>query len=193
MAHAEKKISVSDLTQIAESNMITETVTWEKDITFEVRRCIGLKQMLELVDDTVTSCFGETGEYLPEAMDFALKSGIIRKYTNIPLSENLERRYAFLYYTDIISVVCAHISQIQLNEIVTSVHKKIEHQCDANVRELRIRMERLIAAFEDVMEKSGELMESITPEGIGSLVTALQGGVDEEKLVEAYLKQKEGQ
>lgn len=143
------------------------------------------------MDDVVQSCFQRNGAYVPEVLDFAIKSNIISKYTNVSMPDNLEHRYAILYNSDLVDFVCQHINMQQLQEMVNSINRKLAYMCDTNTVSVQNRLNDLISAFETMQEKTEAMFGDVTPDDMTRLVGAIgDGALTEEKIVEAYMKHK---
>ncbi len=146
--------------------------------------------MMSFVAEVVDSCFDKGGGYLPEVLDFAIKSSIILRYTNVSLPDNLEHRYALLYGGDLVDFVYRHINAAQLDEIVTAVNRKLDYLCRANISTVVKRADELVSSFEDLQKRVGALFDGVSKEDVTRLVNAIgDDGLREEKIVEAYRKQ----
>lgn len=191
MAKGEKKVSISAVDNIISErfpNIVSEQ--WY-DVEVKIRQTLPFTEMLAFVDDAVQSCFQRNGAYVPEVLDFAIKSNIIGKYTNVSMPDNLEHRYAMLYNTDLVDFVCERINTRQLQEMVTSINRKLSYMCDTNTVAVQNRLNDLISAFETMQEKTEAMFSNVTPDDITRLVGAVgDGTLTEEKIVEAYMKHK---
>ena len=143
------------------------------------------------VSDVAKSCFADDdGEYMPEVRDFAIKSCLIEYYTNLSLPSNTERRYELIYSCNITDVIMEHIDKGQLFEIIKAIDARIEHTASANVESLNKQMNELYAAFDNLQTNLSGIFSGIGADDIKGLVSALSGGgLDEGKIVEAYLSQ----
>ena len=191
MAKGEKKVSISAVDNIIGEcflNVVTEQ--WY-DVEVKMRRSIPFTEVLAFVDDVVQSCFQRNGAYVPEVLDFAIKSNIISKYTNVSMPDNLEHRYAILYNSDLVDFVCQHINMQQLQEMVNSINRKLAYMCDTNTVSVQNRLNDLISAFETMQEKTEAMFGDVMPDDMTRLVGAIgDGALTEEKIVEAYMKNK---
>lgn len=191
MAKGEKKVSISAVDNIIGEcflNVVTEQ--WD-DVEGKMRRSIPFTEVLAFVDDVVQSCFQRNGAYVPEVLDFAIKSNIISKYTNVSMPDNLEHRYAILYNSDLVDFVCQHINMQQLQEMVNSINRKLAYMCDTNTVSVQNRLNDLISAFETMQEKTEAMFGDVMPDDMTRLVGAIgDGALTEEKIVEAYMKHK---
>lgn len=188
MTKNDKRVSINTMDGIIKDrfeNVVT--VQW-CDIDVKIKKNLSFTEMLEFVNDVVMSCFQEDGGFMPEVMDFAIKSNIMTKYANFSMPDNLEHRYEILYRTDAVDMVCGQINGAQLNEIISSINKKIEYMCNSNAMMIQNRMNALVSAFEDMQGKTEELFKGISADDISKIASAVaDGSLNEEKIVEAYL------
>lgn len=195
MAKNTKRISINELDKaIAESqtnredNVITES-WFGIDVT--ITRSIGLKSMMEFVDEVVDGCFSKDGEFIPEVIDFLIKNSLITRYTNITLPSNIERKYEIIYNTTLIEFLFNHINLEQYKEIYTSIATKIDYMCDNNTAANQKKIDELISAFENLNNQMVNMFSDISSNDVAKLIGAVGSGkFDENKIVEAYINQK---
>ena len=163
-------------------------VEW-RGLTIVVKHTLSLKEVLEFVDNVAKTCFAsDTGAFIPEVKDFAIKSNILEKYTNISLPSNLEHRYETLYYTDIINIILETINQQQFNEIMLSIDLKVENMAQANIENINKRMSDLNDSFESFQKQIQNMFDGIDVNNATNLVkNIINGNFDEAKLVDAYM------
>lgn len=191
MAKGEKKVSISAVDNIIGERFLNIVTEQWYDVEVKMRRSLPFTEVLAFVDDVVQSCFQRNGAYVPEVLDFAIKSNIISKYTNVSMPDNLEHRYAILYNSDLVDFVCQHINMQQLQEMVNSINRKLAYMCDTNTVSVQNRLNDLISAFETMQEKTEAMFGDVTPDDMTRLVGAIgDGALTEEKIVEAYMKHK---
>lgn len=192
MAKTIKRVSITTLDKIAKEtfNNNVETFEWYgTDIV--IKHSIGLSDVLEFVNNVVESCFGESENFIPEVMDFAIKGNILTKYANLTMPENLEHRYDLIYQTDIVDEVCKRINRAQLQEVISSISKKIDYLCSVNASVVQQKLNELVIAFEGMQKQTASLFDNVSNEDIEKLIGAVSGGsISEEKIVEAYMKHK---
>lgn len=189
MAKNEKKIPINSLDKIIKENYnnIIATVWCDVDVT--IKKTLAFKDMLEFVNDVVMSCFQENGNFVPEVVDFAIKSNILSKYANFSLPDKLEHRYEIIYCTDAVKFVCQFINTEQLDEITASINKKISYLCNTNVMNIQKQIMELVSSFEIMQQKTTDMFANLTPEDVTKVLSAFEDGkFSEEKLVEAYIQ-----
>lgn len=190
MAKNEKRISVSSLDKAIKESFVDRAVVEWHGLEVTIKRNLALTEMLEFVNDVVMSCFQEGGGFIPEVMDFAIKSNILSRYASFPLPDNLEHRYGVIYNSDAVDFVCQNINMQQLNEITASIDRKISYLCNTNVMSIQKQMMELVSAFENMQQKTSDMFAGFTPEDLTKIMGALDdGGLNEEKIVRAYLEQ----
>lgn len=190
MAKSEKKVSIRAVDNIISerfSNVVSEQ--WY-DVEVKMRRNLPFTEMLTFANDVVQSCFQRDGVYTPEVLDFAIKSNIIGRYTNVSLPDNLEHRYEILYNTDLMDFIYKYINMAQVQEIVSSINKKLDYMCETNAAAVQSRLNDLVSSFEEVQKKMEDLFKDLAPDDLTRLISAIGGaGLSEDKVVEAYLAQ----
>lgn len=188
-----KKISVN-----AFENVMKET--YEPTVTFDwngvevtVKKTLSLREMLELVDGVVKSCFSsETNAYLPEIRDFATKVCILEKYANFTMPSNVEAQYALVYCTDAVERVLEHVNAGQFNDIDYAISKKVDNLAQANIEAVNRQMNELYNSFDNLQNQLVGLFDGVNNADIQAVAGALANGtLDEERLVKAYMNQTE--
>lgn len=78
----------------------------------------------------------------------------------------------------------------QLREITASIDRKISYLCNTNVMNIQKQMMALVSAFEDMQQKTTDMFSNFTPDDLVKIMGAIDdGGLNEEKVVKAYLEQ----
>ena len=85
-----RRISINAMDSIMKTQYENITTECWNEIDITIKRTISLGDMLSFVNDVVASCFQDNGEFMPEVLDFAIRSNIILKYSNVSLPDNLE-------------------------------------------------------------------------------------------------------
>ena len=133
MAKNDKRISIAAFDKVAKEQAVNDTVFDWHGVEITVKYTLGLTDMMEFVHDAAESCFSESGAFVPEVMDFVIKSNILSRYARFTLPDNLEHRYALIYETDAVDVVCEHINERQLQEITASIKRRVNYVCESKV------------------------------------------------------------
>ena len=191
MAKAEKKVSIALFDKIAKEHFQNEaTIQWH-EAEVRVKRTLSLKEMLSFVDEVVGSCFHDELGYMPEVKDFAIKSNILTRYANFSVPDNLEHHYQMVYGTDAVDAVCAAIDTTQLQEIVNSINSKIRFLCDSKANLIQERINAVLETMEEMSNSTKDIFGGLSQNDLAALMSAItEHGLDEKKIVEAYLEQK---
>lgn len=189
MAAKVKRISVNAFEKAMKDTYTpVETFDWN-GIEVTVKKCLGLKEMMEFVDSVVKSCFADnTGEYIPEIKDFATKVCILEKYANFTMPSNVESQYALIYQTDAVERVLGYVNPQQFNEVCVAIAKKVEHRAQADIEASRKELNRMIDSIDVLQEQMSALFAGVSADDIKAVAQAVDGGaLDEHKIVRAYI------
>lgn len=184
-----KKISINAFDKIVKDTYTpTTTVEWHGQEII-VKRNLSFKEMMEFVDSVTKTCFTlSTNTYMPEVKDFAVKSNILEKYANFALPNNLEHRYELIYSSDAVETVLNCVSHQQFNEIMASIDAKINNLAQSNIEAMNKQMNELYTAFANLQSQMEGLFSGVKTDDFNALISAFgNGGLNEDKLVEAYL------
>lgn len=182
------KLSISKIEKIMKETFVPEVCMEWNGEKLNIRHTLTLEEMLTFADSVTNSCFGEDGAYLPELKDFAIRVATLLSYADISLPEDPERKYAICYRTDLFRTVQEHIELDQYNEMIHAIDEKIEHMAESNVQMIYRKADEAAEAISGMVEKVGALFENIDEQDLRNLVSAIgSGGLDEQKIVQAYL------
>ena len=189
MAKKEKRISINAFERVAKENFPeTTTIDWH-GINVTINHTISLAQMLEFSIEIVEVCFTESGDFMPEVLDFIVKAGVLTRYANFTLPENAEKQYWLVYNTDAVKVVTEHINREQLNEIISAANMKISYLCNSDVVAIRAKITELFEGLATLQEQTGDAFGGLSNDDVQRLIAASQVAetLSEEKIVEAYI------
>lgn len=184
-----KKISINTFDKIVKDTYTpTTTVEWHGQEII-IKRNLSFKEMMEFVDSVTKTCFTlSTNTYMPEVKDFAVKSNILERYANFALPNNLEHRYELIYSSDAVETVLNCVSHQQFNEIMASIDAKINNLAQSNIEAMNKQMNELYTAFANLQAQMEGLFSGVKTDDFNALISAFgNGGLNEDKLVEAYL------
>lgn len=189
MAKSEKKVSINQFENVMKEYFQAKTTEQWFDVEVTIRRSLPFAEMLEFANDVVMSCFSETHGFLPEIMDFAVRSNILTRYANFSLPDNLEKRYEMIYNTDAVDFVLAHINMDQLKELLSAINRKIDYQCSTNINYVQKNLADLVSAFEQMQKNTEEMFGNIKPDDFNKVISAIaeNGAIDEKKIVDAVM------
>lgn len=165
-----------------------EAIDWN-GLKVTVTPVIGLKEMMEFVNNVVESCFSSSGEYCPEIMDFAIACNVLTKYADFELPEDLEERYAMVCGTDAVSVVCERANREQLDSMLEAIRRRLEYRCNTGISMIEGRLNDLIAAFDKVGKLMSDAFSGVSADDVKRLIGAIGNGrLDEKAVVDAFLE-----
>lgn len=185
-----KRISAAAFDKIMrDTGTAVKNVEWN-GIEITIRRTLSLKDMLTFVDSVTKSCFlDENNSYMPELKVFAIKCCVLELYANFALPANVERRYNLIYNTDAFDVVLQHINIKQLNEIIDAISDKTDNMAHENVEAMRKQIYDMYSSLNDLQKQLSDVFSDINAKDVSRFIGAVaEGRLDEEKLVQAYMK-----
>lgn len=188
-----KMISVEKMDEIMNDYFPAQSVIDYYGQELVVNRVVSFDTVCQITQKIASACFQhETGEYMPEVMDFAIRMAVIEAYTNISLPKDSDHLYALLYRTDLWERVRDEISEDQLDQILNSIYSRVKVKNDINRTAFENAVQQAITAFGEISMQLSGLFEGFTPEDAQKLIDAITaGGLDEEKLVRAVLDAQE--
>lgn len=194
MAKKENKISINALEKVMDENTDNYVIESWFGLEVVIKKNISLKEMLSFADNVVMSCFTDSNGFMPELMDFAVRSNIVTRYANFTLPDNIEKRYEMLYRTNIVEFILPLINMRQLQELINGINRKIEYMCNTNAVTIQREMTKLLNGFEEMQNQTQSLFADVTADDLSKLMAALaeHGSLDEEKVVKALVEQRKG-
>ncbi len=187
MAKKIKKDAFDDVMNSAFPN--DKTISWN-GVSFVVKRTIDLTEMLGLVKNVAESCFDDNGVYMPELRDFAFRVNVVGKYTDIAMPVGSDKQYALLYRTNLYSSIVSEIDEAQMAAVCEAIEEKIQYECDIQMRDIRVRLEKAIESLGAVADSSMTLFGNIGQDDMAKLVKVVSNSkLDEAAVVEAFLSQ----
>ncbi len=190
MAKKESRISVNKLEDIVKENNVVVPMIGNEEVKITIRRVLPLEDVMQFVTDVVSSCVNpDTGEYIPEAKDFAIKSGILSVYANFNLPSKVEKQYDLIYRTDVVEQVVQYIDRNQFQEIRDAIDENISHKIRVTESIAAAQVRELMARVSGIVEQVERLFGTVGEDGLGSVVQkiAQMGDINEESLAKAVL------
>ena len=188
----EAMISVEKMDEIIEERFPDFSVVDYYGQELIIRRTVPYEIFSGIVQRAVEACFNsDTGEYLPENRDFAVRLCVIGAYTNVRMPENVEKQYRMLYGTDLYTRVIREIDDDQWDAMIDAISDGISVRNEAN----RVMFERGMQTVSDQIEQIGQNLQTIfndvSTEDLRKFVDAIgANGIDEEKLVQAVVAEQ---
>lgn len=187
-----KRISVSAMDEILKRYQETETIQWN-GLDVEIKKNLSMDDMLNFVDSVVQSCFdAQTGEYRPEAKDFAMRVNILTRYANFALPErNVTHQYEIAVLSGAADMVLNYVNATQFFEMVRAIDAKIEHKASANIQVLTKKFDDVVTEFENLQAQMSTMFTGVSSDDLKRLTESLaNGSFSEEKLVDAIRARK---
>ncbi len=193
MADERKRIDVETVARIAQENAEAEytEIGWYGE-TIQVKRRLNVAEMMAFVSALANNCFAENGDYIPEAYDFTRRSLVLELYGNLVLPEDVVERYDVISgpaCAEAIDAICSVIDARQLADIEHSAKRRIDYRINSDIAGAKREVNELIAKLSEMVEQFGELFDGFSADDVKGLMESLANGVDEEKLLDAYVKQ----
>lgn len=187
MTEFEKIINFKDIYK--ENEIITGN--WNGS-EIKIKPNLSLREMAYMVDRVVDICFDEdSGVYIPEIKDYAIRVLTIELYSNVALPDDKEEKYEAVYNGGLFEKIKEYINASQYLDILNVIDKKIDILVETNVNSLTIQINELISKFTEIEKGLGIMFEGVTPEEISGFVKSMSGvKVDEDKIIKAVLNQK---
>lgn len=178
---------IVDISKKILKDTLTQNIEWN-EMSVVVKRIIPLDMMIRFVDNVVESCFqGDSREYMPEYMDFAIRSNVIAMYTNVELPKDYADQYAILYGTNLVDAVLEIVDRAQFQDMLRSADHKLENMLENKTQLLNLKIDSVATKMNELSDTIGELFSGVTQDDIKKIVPALSSvKIDEKKLMEAY-------
>ncbi|MBQ0014785.1 MAG: hypothetical protein KBS82_05635 [Oscillospiraceae bacterium] len=189
-----KKVSINEFEKYFKASKEDDSIVKIGDMEITVKRTLDFDDMISFVIGVVDSCFvGDEDIFMPEVKEFAIKSNVLSYYANMNLPEDLNKRYQFIMCTDVYDEIINYIDAGQFNNIRISIDEKIDHRCQVNIDSVNKKIEDIKNTVENMISNIENVFSGINNEDLSELINAITNGkLDEDKLVEAYIKQKSG-
>ena len=187
-----KKVTINALEKATkEQYEPTTTVEWH-GIEVVIKKTLSLGEMLGVVQGVVDVCFNqETGTYMPELKDYAMRIMVLENYANITMPSNLDKQYELVNTSDLFEIILSRVNQAQFHNICMAIDQKLMY----NIEVARQQKTGLKAELENVLTQVTEFLEGADEDALKQIVEALGGaagdGVNPSSLSELTVKQNE--
>lgn len=158
--------------------------------TFNItKNSLTFRESLDFINEVVDSYFDEdeNGEliYMPFIGIIGFTNAFLKYYTDYKFNDDIEKDYQF---------VCTispydYIKEINETQFL-SLEEAIEKEVDLKVKQLENTRTDLISQFlKVVIDKVNSIeIPNIDEDTLHKIINMLDGGIDEHKIVDAYLK-----
>ena len=185
-------ISFESVKHLCADTVAVETFVFGKDpaVMVNVRPMLTMGEMIQFVEDVVGNVIDtDDVEFIPEAMDFSMRIGILTHYANFEVPEALEDAYALAYAPGLVDEVLAHINEEQLDAAMDAVATRIDHTLEIMYSTEAKQMKMMIDKMNEVLDVSGKMLSGIDPAELGKVLQGISAleNMDEASLVKAVL------
>lgn len=191
MAKTFKRVSINQLeSSIIKDDIIIEPLAGAEDVKIRIHKVISLPEMIAFVQEVVEACIdGESGEYLPESYDFAIRAGVLTHYANFTLPSNLEKQYWILYRTEAFNQVMRSIDKCQFENIINAIDRKIKFKLNLISSSAITAVNEMIGRFSEIAENVAKALNGVNAEDMAMIFqnVAKVEGLDETELAKAVL------
>lgn len=189
-----KRVSITKFeTALDKENIISETLAGTDDVVIEIKKTIPLNEMIAFVQEVVEACVDtETGEYAPEAYDFAFRVAVLTHYANFAMPSNLDKQYMLVYGTRAFDQITGNINVCQLSDITRAIDRKIQFMLDIISSSAVNKINEVINKFNDIATSSEQVFGSINPSELSKVVEGITklNKMDEADVAKAILDAK---
>jgi hypothetical protein len=154
------------------------TVRGFEDQPIAVQKTLSLQQALAFIKNTVSMVIDtETGEYMPEVCDFALKLNVILSYADIPIPKDLEKAYKVVYESNLYDSVMNVINSEQYYILEDAVSDRVQYLRDMLVSGAAIQVNEMIKKMEDTMGDSLKTLNEFNSDSFLNALNSMQNVV----------------
>lgn len=170
-----KRVSIAKFeSALDKENIVTETLAGTEDVVIEIKKTIPLYEMTAFVQEVVEACVdSETGDYIPEAYDFAFRVAVLTHYANFAMPSNLEKQYMLVYGTRAFNQVTGSINVCQLNDIVKAIDRKIQFMLDVISSSAVTKINEVINKFNDIATSSEQVFGGMNPADLSKVIEGI--------------------
>jgi len=183
------RISVTKFEKVvSKDNVVVIPLDGVEDTNIEITKSISLQNMIEFVENVAESCVDmESGEFTPQVRDFAIKRELLTKYANFTMPNNIEKQYDFIYGSSVVDIVIQNINQLQFQEIISSIDRKIKFMLDCVTSISASNTVKLLNKLDSIAEQNTAMFDSLQGEDISTVFSNINAiaNMDEEKLARA--------
>ena len=190
-----KKISVNAFERIVNESNEPQTIKldWHGEELFVTHR-LSLENMMVFVNGVVNTCFTEDGSYVPEVREFTTRCAVLELYGNFRLPQNVSKRYELVLSSagyEAFEMIVNNIDFGQFEMITDAISDGIDYRINTDIEKANRRVNELAASLEQIGEQLNGLFGDMSADEAKALIASLVNGVDEEKLMNAYLDKNE--
>ncbi len=155
------------------------TVRGFEDQPLMVQRTLTLNNAIEFVRNTVSMVVDEeSGEYLPEVFDFALKLNVLMSYAGIPVPKDFNKAYKVIYESNLYESVMEVINKEQYYILEDAIEDRVKYLRDTFVASAAAQLNKLVQKMDNVMNESTSALGQINSTDFLKALDSMQNIVD---------------
>lgn len=191
MAEKTKRVSINKLEKYIKESVMDFIPIELGELEFVIKPRLTLKESMEFVQNTVSSCLAdEDSEYLPEIKEFAIRNNAFMFYTNLTLPSDVNKKYEFVYGSDIFDIILENIDIKQFNDMLRAIEGKIHYLVSMRVSDVHRQVNEMYALIENLQSKFEEVFSEVDADKLSGFVNAFsEMNITEEGIVKAVHKQ----
>ena len=185
-------ISFDSVKHLCADTEAVETFVFGKDpsVMVSVHPMLTMDGMIRFVEYVVGNVIDlDDAEFIPEALDFSMRIGILTHYANFEEPDVLEDAYALAYAPGLMDEVLAHINEEQLDAAMDAVATRIDHMLEIMYSTEAKHVKMLVDKMNEVLDVGGKMLSGIDASELGKVLQGISTleNMDEASLVKAVL------
>lgn len=185
------KISVNKFEKaLTKEGFVSVKIDGAEEFEITVRKVLPFGEAMDFMSEIVTMCVDtESGEYIPEAYDMAVRMYTLIHYANFAMPSSIEKAYWLLYSTDVYGYVVDAVDVTQYAALIRAVDNKIAFLTDMIKSTAVYTMETLSARMESVVASAEKTFGSIDTETINKFADKVMenGKYDDKKAAKTII------
>ena len=164
-------------------------------VSMTVKKSLSLMEMLQFVEDVVSTCFPGDGEFRPEMREFAIMTGVLTVYANFNMPKDVSRQYDLIYNTDAYEQVVRNINQAQFRDIIESIDARIEHELRKMESQSGLRVLEILDKVEALSDQLDGVFNGIDSATWADILGKIKtiSDMDERELAHAVIAEKKSE
>ena len=144
------------------------------EIEVTVKRTLTLDEYFGFVHDVVSLCFDpDDGSYQPEVKDYAIRSNIVARYTDITLPTNIDKAYSVLCRTNLVPAILDVIDIGQHSTMLTAIDEQISHRVAMLESTAENTARVIMKQFEDFVQKTESVFGEVSGADMSAAISNL--------------------
>ncbi len=191
MAEKIKRVSINKLEKYVDDCKMELVPIELGELKFDIKPRLKLVEVMEFVSGVVSSCLSEeNSDYIPEAKDFSIRVNAFEYYTNLSLPENIDKKYDFVYGSDIFDIILENIDMSQFNEIMKSIDEHIRYTVGMRISDVHKEVNEMYTVLENLQAQFENVFQGINPDELAGFISSISGmNITEEGIVKAIKNQ----